>query len=97
MRIICQDYATSFTDLIAKDNFLTIHHGNLQKLIIEMSKVKAGMALEIMRKISQIEKKPYNIRHKVSIKSCKVKSVNYGTHVGPFAGPRIWDTIPSDF
>ena len=35
---------STFTDLVAKDNSLTIHHTNLQKLVTKMLKVKAGIA-----------------------------------------------------
>ena len=48
LRIIYQDHTASFTDLLAKDNSLTIHHKNLQKLVTEMFKVKVGIAQEII-------------------------------------------------
>ena len=34
LQIICQDYTTSFTDLLAKDSSLIIHHRNLKKLVV---------------------------------------------------------------
>ena len=43
LRITYQDYTTSFTDLLG-DNYLTIDHRNLQKLVTEIFKVKAGIA-----------------------------------------------------
>ena len=44
---VSYDYA--FIDLLAKDNSLTIHHRNLQKLVAEMFKAKVGIAPEIMK------------------------------------------------
>ena len=55
LKIIYQDYGTSFTDLLVKDNSLTIHHINLQKLVTEIFKIKAGIEPKIMRDMSQIE------------------------------------------
>ena len=78
--IIYQDYKTSSTDLIAKDNSLTIHHRNLQKLVTEMFKVKVGIEPEILKDIFKIEEKPYNLRHKFLVKSNNATSVNYGTY-----------------
>ena len=84
LRIIYQDYTTSFTDLLAKDNSLTTHHRNLQKLVTEMFKVKAGIPLEIMKDILQIEDKPYHLLHNFFVKSNNVRSVNYCTHMVSF-------------
>ena len=78
--IIYQDYKPSSTDLLAKDNSLTIHHRNLQKLVTEMFKVKVGIEPEILKDIFKIEEKPYNLRHKFLVKSNNATSVNYGTY-----------------
>ena len=94
LRIIHQDCTTSFTDLLVKDNSLTIHHRNLQKLVTEMFKVKVGIALEIINDSFQNEHKPYNLRNKFLVKSNNVRSENYGTHTASFVGPRIWNTLP---
>ena len=48
---------------------------------MEIFKVKASIAVEIMKDIFQIEDKPYKI-------------YNYGTYMASFIGPRIWDRIP---
>ena len=80
LQIIYQDYTTCFNYLLANSS-LTIHHRHLQKLVMEIFKVKASIAVEIMKDIFQIEDKPYKI-------------YNYGTYMASFIGPRIWDRIP---
>lgn len=47
-RVMCQNYAISFINVLAKDNSFTIHHKNLQKLVTELFKVKVVITPEIM-------------------------------------------------
>ena len=61
LQIIYQNYTTSSTDLLAKDNSLTIHHRNLQKSVTEILKVKVGKTQEIKKGIFQVEDKPYKL------------------------------------
>ena len=48
LRIVCQDYTCSFTELLEKDNSTTIHNGNIQLLVAELFKVKNGLSLPFM-------------------------------------------------
>ena len=40
LRLVYKNYTASFEELLSKDNSFTVHHKNLQKLAIEMFKVK---------------------------------------------------------
>ena len=40
LRIVYKDYKSSFAELLSEDKSLTVHHRNVQKLAIEMYKVK---------------------------------------------------------
>ena len=44
LRIVYQDYASLFTELIEKDNSTTIHNRNIQFLATESFKVKNGLS-----------------------------------------------------
>ena len=44
LRIVYNDYKTSFEDLLKKDNSFKIHHKNIQSLALELFKVKKGIA-----------------------------------------------------
>ena len=48
LRIIYQDYASSFTELLGKDNSTTIHNRNMQLLATE---VKNGLSPPFMNEI----------------------------------------------
>ena len=54
---------------ILNDNPFKIHHRNLQKLAIEIFKVKLGLAAEIMNNVFPINQSPYDLRNKTKFKS----------------------------
>ena len=51
LRIVYQDYAFSFTELLQNDNSTTIHNRNIQLLVTELSKVKNGLPQPFMNEI----------------------------------------------
>ena len=40
LRLVYEDYKTSFEESLSKDNSVSIHHRNIQNVAIEMFKVK---------------------------------------------------------
>ena len=63
LRLVYKDYTSTFDELLLKDNSFRIHHRNLQKLAIEIFKVKLGSAPEIIRNIFPIIENPYDLRN----------------------------------
>ena len=63
LRLVYKDYTSSFDDLLLKNNSFRIHHRNLQKLTIEIFKVKLGLAPEIMKKVLPIIENLYDLRN----------------------------------
>ena len=48
LRLVCSDYNAAFEDLIKRDKAVSIHHRNIQKVDLEMFKVKHNFCPEIM-------------------------------------------------
>ena len=84
-----------FYGLLQKDNFFTIHHRNIQKLDLEMYKVKHGIAPKIMCELFNEANVPYNLRQDVRFRSY-IKTVLYGTETLSHFGPKIWNLVPFD-
>ena len=68
LRLVYKDYISSFDELLIKDNSFS----NLQKLTIEIFKVKLGLAPEIMTSVFPIIKSPYDLKNKTKSKSRNV-------------------------
>ena len=92
LRIVYQDCASSFTELLEKDNSTTIHNRKIQLLATELFKVKNGLSPLLMNKIFvENAHHYYDLRKKDEFKRTNVKTVYNGTETLAFLGPRIWE------
>lgn len=86
---LCNDYTFSFTELLPKNNSLTIHQRNLKKLITGIFKVKTGVASEVMKDIFEISNTPYNLRNNLNIFSNNIRTVSYSSETASYIGSKI--------
>ena len=64
LRIVYNDEVLSFQEMLDKDRSVTIHHRNLQKLAIEMYKIKNQMSPIPMQKLFTVKEYQYDLRNK---------------------------------
>ena len=62
-RIVYKDYKSSFAELLSEDKSFTVHHKNVQKLPIEMYKIKNELRPKIMIDLFKEVTHPYNLRN----------------------------------
>ena len=96
LRITYKDKSSIFQELLEKDNSVSIHHRNIQKLAIEIYKVLHGFSPPILNDIFVPVSRPYNFRRNDTLQRRRVNSVRHGTESISFLGPKIWDLVPSD-
>ena len=76
LTIAYQDYASSFTELLEKDNLTAIHNRNIQLLATELFKVKNGLLPPFMNKIFvENAQHYYDFRKKAEFKRNIFKTV----------------------
>ena len=97
LRLLYKDYTSTSDELLLKDNSFRIHHRNLQKLAIEIFKVKLGLTPKIMENIFPIIENPYDLRNEIKFKSRNVHTVRYGIETASFVAPKIWSSIPRSY
>ena len=95
LRIVFNDNASSFRELLIKDNSVTIHERNIQNLAIELYKIVNGFSPDIMSIVFPVKE---NIKYcsKNKFLTRNVRTVNYGTETLAHLGPKIWAIIPDD-
>ena len=88
LRLVYDDENLSFQELLELDNSMTIHHRNLQKLAIEMFKIKNNLCPIPMKEIFKDYVNTYDLRNKRCWETCKVKTVFYNTETIRYQGPK---------
>ena len=79
LRIVYQDYVSSFTELIENDKSTTIHNRNIQLLATDLFRVKNGLSPAFMNEIFvKNAQHYYDVRKKAEFKRNKVKAVYNG-------------------
>ena len=95
LRIVYDDYSSTFEDLLNRDKSVTIHKRNLQQLGIDIFKVKIGISLISMNEIfTFLKKDTYNLRSGKHFGRVNVHSTQYGKEAISNLGIKIWNLVP---
>ena len=95
LRVVYKDDELTFQQLLEKDNSYTIHERNLQKLAVEMYKVRHNLSPAPFQEIFH-KSDPQNLRKEEGFEIPKVRTVNNGIETIRYRGPITWDIIPKD-
>ena len=78
-RIIYNDKASSYEELLSEGGSVSMHHKNLRKLVIEIYKVANGLCPEIMNEVFQFQIQNYhNIRNNSTFRISSIKTIFKG-------------------
>ena len=95
LRVVYNDRLSSFTELLNKDNFVSLHVRNIERLAIEMFRFYNGLSPPLMNNTFKVmAKNPYNLRHFFQIYRPIVKSVYHRTESISYLGPKVWEILP---
>ena len=95
LRIVYEDYTSTFNDLLIKHGTVRIHHSSIQMVALEMYKVKNGLCPELMKCLFQFNPNPRN-GHTFVIPN--VNSEYMGKLSLSYFGPVVWETmLPEKF
>ena len=95
LRLVYKEHNLSFEELLRKDNSVTIHHRNLQKLTIEMYKLTNNITPTLMKTIFPESINPYTLRSGNSFQTYNVRTVYNGTETVSYRGPKTRGMVPS--
>ena len=96
LRIVYNDYESSFQELLELDNSVSIHHRNIRLLSIELFKVKNGLSNQIISELFDLRNIEYNLRLQTDFSLGAVNTTNYGLRSLRYFAPKIWNMIPAD-
>ena len=79
LRLVYKDNSSSFAQLLERDKSFSIHSRNLQKLAIEMFKVKNNLSPSFMHSIFPATENNYNFRNTPEFKMENIRTTLYGS------------------
>ena len=94
LRIAYNDTTSTFEQLLLKDNSVTVHEKNIQRLVIEIYKTKNNLVPTFMNEVFCSITNQYDIRNKSTLKTSNPKSVYNGTETITYRAPQIWTYVP---
>ena len=97
LRIVYRDTESSFDELLAKDNSVSVHQRNLQLLMIEICKTKKSLNPPFMEDIFVEKTKiSYNLRNNDGLLLPRANTTAHGIETIRYVGSRLWQTLPSE-
>ena len=96
LRVVYKNANLTFQQLLEKDNSFTIHERNLQKLAVEMYKVKHNISPLPVQELFKSQANSYNLRNNREWEVPKVRTVNNGTETIRYRGPKTWELLPDE-
>ena len=96
LRLVYKNDNLTFEQLLEKDNSMTIHDRNLQKLAIEMYKAEQKLSPLPIQELFKKRDEIHDLRQGRSWEVPRVQKVNYGIETLRYRGIKTWDLIPDD-
>ena len=96
LRILYKDDISTFHELLQKDKCVTMHDKCIQKLAIEMYRVKWNILPSSLSEFVTFKETRYDMRFQSDFERKSCKKVLSGTESLRILGPKIWDLIPKD-
>ena len=96
LRIAYKNNTLSFQELLKLDNSFTVHDRNLQKLAIEMYKVKNNISPLPMQNLFTEKNALHDLRIGGYWEVPRVRTVNNGTETIRFRGLKTWEIVPNE-
>ena len=90
LRLVYSDYTTSFGDLLIRDESVSIHHRNIQRVAIEMVKATNDLCPEM---IKYHFSKRCSSKSKATFESPNINTVYKGEYSLRWFGPIVWDSM----
>ena len=97
LRLVYEDYTSSFKDLLQKDGSVSVHHQNIHSIAIEMYKITNKLSPKIVQTIFQ-QKEVSNLRSEQTFLRPNINTIYNGEQSLRSFGPVVWnDLLPNKF
>ena len=93
---MCNDYDSTFENLLELDNSVSIHHRNIRLLSIELYKVKHNLSNQVMSGLFNLRNINYGFRSQTDFELRPIYITAYGLRSLKYYAPKTWNIVPID-
>ena len=96
LRILFNNFTSSYEKLLQRSKECTINQRNLQKLMLEVYDTLAKQNPSFLWDMFQVKDNNDNLRPKNLLMLPQTKTTNYGNRSLSFRGTILWNSLPND-
>ena len=96
IRLVYDDYETSFSDWLVIGGSFTVHHTNIQTLLFELHKTKHILSESCLKDLFGVVNGNYNLRSQPYFGVPGINTVLYGANSIRYFESVIWNSLPND-
>src|SRR6056300_284101 len=96
LRFICNDFTSTYEELLNKCQVPSIRIMTLRNLAIEVFKCVNELNPKYVNEMISIKNSSYNLRKHLNIERLKMKTSTYGLMSFRSYGPKIWNMLPNN-
>lgn len=97
LRIVYNNFNLDFNELLNMNQETSIHHRNIQLLMIEIYKIVNNLSPPIMNDLLEIRENNYNLRNFREFAVSHRRTVNNGLETITYRAPYLWSTVPAEY
>ena len=97
LRVLLNDYDSSFEELLHKNKEVTIHEKNSQKLMLEVYRCVTSGNPSFLWELFNRKILPYTLRIKTLLQLPNTRAKKYGNESLTFRGSIIWNQLPDQY
>ena len=94
LRLVYKNQSLSFQELLDMDKSFCIHHKNLQRLAIEMYKIKNNLSTTLVQELFPLYENPFNLRDNRSWQTTNIRTEAYGNETLLNRGVKTRQLLP---
>ena len=95
LRVVYDDYKSTYEELLASHNYISIHQKHLKHLAVEVYKSLTNLNPEFMWPFFKNKSIPYNLRNGNICILPLARASHYGINSVQFRGRLLWDNLPT--
>lgn len=96
LKIVFNDYSSSYSDLLNRVNLPTLHLGRLRTIAIETFKCMKDISPAYIRNLVNVKTSSYYFRYENTLQVPSVRTVTYGQRSFRFEAARVWNNLPNE-